>query len=249
MVKSIKIDYILIFIIFIICILFYVSTRFTDGYQKPNKVKFVFVCHSQETVNKILNEQPDYTDILFVGSNHVDPNPRVVICRNLYNNIEYEKKLLTFTAWYAIVNNNLYSDYDFICIFEYDVVIEYDALYMIKHECTTDTDVISFSAVNGAFDYDVNTDIIYDIFNKKYDIDIRWYPTTNHCMRRDLLVDFVEFYSDKYEYIKRNDYKHLSWYHERVFSAYLSMRKKRVKIMPGVQHIMNNSHKESGINS
>ena len=240
--------YIAVFLLCILLILLSMNIN-SEGFQDKKGVKFVFVCHSQETVDKILTEQPDYTDILFVGSNNVDPNPRVVICRNLDNNIESEKKLLTFTAWYAIVNNNLYSEYDYICILEYDVIIEPGALESIQHMPKDNIDIISFSMVNTNFLADITIDLLNSILNTNYGAEQPWYPSTNQCVRRDILVDFVRLYSDKYKYIKENDPDKISWYHERLFSIYMFISNRHVIIMPGISHVGARSHMNSNLNT
>ena len=98
----------------------------------------IFICHNIEIVNNILNDpKKDNFHILFVGeleiSEELSNNKRITIAKNLPNNIENEKDLLTFTAWYAIVKNNLFSEYKYICILEYDVLL---------HLCTFKTPII-----------------------------------------------------------------------------------------------------------
>lgn len=91
-----------------------------------NNVVYVFVCHDQclipSTLNKIENSK-----LIFVGDKEIDDklreNKDIIIARDLPNNIEHEKKLLTFTAWYLIVKNNLFLEYDYVCILEYDVAL------------------------------------------------------------------------------------------------------------------------------
>jgi len=222
-----------------------------EGFDTNNQVKFLFVCHSQETVNKILKEQPEYTDILFVGSNPVEPNPRVIICRDLKDNIEDEKKLLTFTAWYAIVKNNLYVDYKYICILEYDVTIQSGTLDSIIKKSIENPDIITFNKHDGYFTTDINMDVLNNILTKhtiKYNTEQEWYPTTNQCIRRDILVDFVNWYNNEYPYIKEKDYKKLSWYHERLFSVYIHMKNKIVAVVEGISHIQARSHQNNIIN-
>ena len=82
----------------------------------PN-VKIVLVCHNIDIVTAILaDDMKQNFHIIFVGNNPISDelytNNRITIARNLPNNIESEKELLTFTAWYAIVKNNLFIEYD-----------------------------------------------------------------------------------------------------------------------------------------
>lgn len=238
----------------ILLILIYIVIRpntIYEGFNTNTAVKFVFVCHSQETVNKILKEQPEYTDILFVGPNPVEPNSRVIICRDLKDNIEYEKKLLTFTAWYAIVKNNLYPTYKYICILEYDVTIQPGTFDIVINKCMENPDIITFDKRSGYFTLDINIDIFNTILTKhniKYNMDQEWCHSTNQCMRRDILVDFVNWYNNEHPYIKEKDYKKLSWYHERLFSVYIHTKNKIISVVDGISHVQSQSHKNNIIN-
>jgi hypothetical protein len=89
-------------------------------------VIFTMVCHNKDIALSILNDpnKKKYI-ILFVGKEEITiKNKRLIILRNLEFNIEKEKDLLTFTAWYAIIKNNLFTKYDYICILEYDVILD-----------------------------------------------------------------------------------------------------------------------------
>ena len=85
-------------------------------------VKIVFICHLEELVKKLYNTYENPA-ILFVGLNTLNKTiyPDVIIVRDLQDNIEYEKSLLTFTAWYAIIKNDLFKDDEHLCLLEYDV--------------------------------------------------------------------------------------------------------------------------------
>ena len=93
----------------------------------------VFVCHNNETITNVRIKYPDST-ILFVGSSDVSqPDSKIIISRDLAINIEDKPKLLTFTAWYAISKNQLFLEYDYICLFEYDVNLEPNLEEKIKN--------------------------------------------------------------------------------------------------------------------
>jgi hypothetical protein len=93
-------------------------------------------------------------------------------------------------------------------------------------------------------------DITYNVYIKylenkhiNYNINNVWYPTTNHCIKREILLDFVDWYYPSYLQIKDLDYKKLSWYHERLFSVYLNHTRASIKYLPGLQHTLSYSHR------
>lgn len=247
--------YIVLFLVIVSILSFlytvYSKDAFTDD---KNPVKIVFVCHSQESMDKILREQPEEVDVLFVGMESVQPGPRIIICRDLEDNIEHEPKLLTFTAWYAIIKNNLYKEYSYICIFEYDASTGAEFIPEIVKRCKEgEFDVISFftSTPFNAFNpflQDVNLDImnyIRGILGIDYDYSRSWNHSSNHCIRREVLQDFVEWYSEQYPYIKEKDIKHLSWYHERLFAMYTFAKVLKQNTMDGVTHVSASSHTQT----
>ena len=88
-------------------------------------VKIIFVCHNIESINFVRNNNKCNYCIFFVGSeiapSEILNDPNIIIANTLLNNIENEPKLLTFTVWYCIIKNNLFNEYQYICIFEWDV--------------------------------------------------------------------------------------------------------------------------------
>jgi len=214
----------------------------------------VYVCHDNDSISKIISNN---YHIIFVGNNEIDEKyinySKLIIARNLENNIEHEPKLLTFTAWYAISKNNLFAEYDYICILEYDVTIVSDFEKILFKECKLKNNrVISFldhyvNAINT--DIDVNVLKIY-LMNQKinplYELYISyWGSSSNQCVDRNILVDFVDFYYNSYLFIKDNDYKKLSWYHERVFMIYLKNKNIEYKFLPFIlTHSQSSSHRD-----
>jgi len=248
-------DILLLFLLIVSILSFlymlYRKEWFTDD-KKPLKV--VFVCHSQESTDKILREQPEDVDVMFVGTGSVQPGPRIIICRDLENNIEGEPKLLTFTAWYAIIKNNLYKEYSYICIFEHDVTTTAEFIPELRQHCREqEFDVISFgtntpSSEINPFLQDVQLDIVEYIrgaLNSQYDYTRPWNHSSNHCIRREILNDFVDWYSQQYPYIKERDTRQLSWYHERVFAMYTYTKGLNQTTMDGASHVSASSHTQT----
>ena len=216
-------------------------------------VAIIFICHNNETIRECL-QKLESSHIMFVGDQHIDTdlreNPRIIIARELPDNIESEKKLLTFTAWYAIVKNNLFMDYDYICLFEYDIILDQAFGSVIKN-LTQDTkyDVIAFIITCGYFLMDINEEVLDEFITAKGVADPNkykdgcWYNTTNHCLRRNILNDFINwYYPDCITIIKAKDIKTLSWYHERIFYMYMNIKDLFVVRINGIQHLYKNSH-------
>ncbi len=217
----------------------------------------IFVCHSEEIVKNCLLKFPG-SYILFVGQNKCKIiNDNIIIVRDLQYNIEHYPLLLTFTAWYAISKNNLYKDKDYLCIFEYDVIFNEELLKNINLTIENNQPkCISFlKNLNGVhFNIDINVNnICLFTKNNNYNINNTWFATTNHCLKRDLLNEFVDWYYpqciDNLMHLDRNK---IPWYHERLFNVYLyekliddhlSLEKNNILIyLPGLKHIFNNSH-------
>jgi hypothetical protein len=217
-------------------------------------VKIVFICHSEELVKKLYDTYKNPL-ILFVGSNSLDQTfyKDVIIVRDLPNNIEYEKSLLTFTAWYAIIKNDLFKDDEHLCLLEYDVKLSENFKETLSSLLYTDKhlDVISFiKGYEVSYKTDIKTNILYKFIESKgeklYNI-TDWYSTTNHCIKRTILKDFVDWYYPDYLQIKNAHYKKLAFYHERLFYYYIQLKNLKNVYMEGLEHLQSNSHGYSGL--
>jgi hypothetical protein len=216
----------------------------------------IFVCHDVGSLEYTLKSHTN-AHIIFVGdkpiNENIQNNPNIIIARNLPHHIEDEKKLLTFTAWYLIVKNNLFSDYDFFTILEYDVILDNDFKQNLDNELIfNEFDVISFNHFMWAFSINIRLPVcehfaqvkninFRDIYSKI--IKNGWYPTTNQCIKKQVLVDFVNWYYPDYLEIKNKDIRSLSWYHERIFSVFIYHYNLRIKAIPGLKHLSRNSHR------
>jgi hypothetical protein len=220
----------------------------------------VLVCHNTIIVNNILsNYEKINCHILFVGdesiSDELSNNNRITVVRNLPNNIENEKDLLTFTAWYAIVKNDLFVDYNYICILEYDVHLEKNYELELNENCENNLlDCISFIHVNHSFDVDINKDVFANFMNKK-ELPFKilnekgWYSTTNHCLKRKVLIDFVDWYYPDCLDIKKLDPIKFSWYHERLFASFMDAFSLNICHLKIITHYYCNSHVYMHLNS
>ena len=218
--------------------------------EDNKKVVTCFVCHNNDTINFVINHNKY---IIFVGNNNLDEkylnNPKIIIARNLPYNIENEPKLLTFTAWYAIIKNNLFKEYEYICILEYDCILDNKFFENLNVLCSSGNhNVISFLIDKFWFLYDINVNVFLKFlklkeieFNKSND-SIVWPATTNHCIKRNILSDFVVWYYPTCLNIKLLDYNKLSCYHERLFYIFIEHNKLNYTYMKGLKHIQLNSH-------
>jgi len=219
-------------------------------------ILIVFICHTNEILEKIIQDYPTAT-FFFVGNEEIDEkyrqNPNIIISRELPENIEDKSKFLTFTAWYAISKNRLFLEYEYICLFEYDVSLcpdfESKMTEMISQQNDIRYDVFSFSKLKRFFFWDINPKLFYPYLEKKkvwYDILNLWYDSTNQCIRRELLDEFVDWYYPSCLFFWYLDRKMVSWYHERLFSVFLHVLDKPVYLVNTehamIQHIGYSSH-------
>lgn len=192
----------------------------------------VFICHDNSSIEHVLSHG-HY--IIFVGDKEIKDeyrnNPNIIIAKELVNNIETEWKLLTFTAWYAIIKNNLFIEYEYICILEYDVILN-DFENQLYKTCKKSHDLISFIASEKKFlKIDINYEVCINYLIKngfsEYDYNILnvWASSTNHCIKRPILEDFVNWYYPSCLFIKDHDPKKLGYYHERIFAIYCFNKK------------------------
>jgi len=242
--------------------LLFTSLTSADSLTPPpssfaNTARFiiVFVCHDNQTTKEALTKTAN-PYVIFVGDKEVDEahknNPKVIIARDLPQNIETEKSLLTFTAWYAIIKNNLFQEYDYICVLEYDVIMdryfEQTLIDITNINNENRNDVISFIPCGSHFFTDINESVLNQFINKKGLFDIYkyigpiWYSTTNHCIQRRILSDFVDWYYPDCLMIKELDAPHLSWYHERIFHVYMKSKNLNIAHIKGLKHLYRNSH-------
>ena len=216
--------------------------------------KICFVCHDMYSLTHIFNNNKfiDYS-IIFVGhkelSNEFSNNSKIIIARDLPNNIENENQLLTFTAWYLIVKNNLFSDYKYLFIFEWDIYIKKEFLTSVNTGIKSNLDLISFGKNEYFFNHDINVNV-FNYYLKLKNIDpftynehSYWLPSTNHGIKREILEKFVDWYYPSCFIIDKLNYANISWYHERIFFVYTDFNKLAWGVYSGIEHIQQNSHR------
>jgi hypothetical protein len=189
--------------------------------------------------------------IMLVGPNEIPDEIKyveVIRVRELPNNIEDEKKLLTFTAWYAIIKNDFFLKDSHICLLEWDCSIpKLDSF-------NTENDIGAFFYNDGtAFKSDIDKEVFLNYLkNKKMsyeNLNLGWNLSTNYIIRRSILAEFVDFYYPScIDDIQSYDKKHISWYHERIFWVFIYNKKFKIQTIKGARHIAASSHIKRNIN-
>ena len=209
-------------------------------------VKIVFVCHDEESIQHVL---PYSHTILFVGNKVISKKYQemVITVRDLPENIEHEPKLLSFTAWYAICKNRLFTDSEYVCILEWDVVLDPDFLTKLQTVCSTSVNAISFLEDIVHFTIDINIAVATEYLKDKcipYNFkELAWGCSTNQCIRYSLLKEFVDWYYPSCLWLKEKDPKQISWYHERLYMIFLYSRNIEYSMCEGLIHLNKNSHR------
>jgi GR25 family glycosyltransferase involved in LPS biosynthesis len=190
---------------------------------------------------------------MFVGDKVIDErhaqNKNIIIVKDLPYNIETEWNLLTFTAWYAIIKNNMFVEYEYMCILEYDVILSSNFIEELYPRCKS-KDVISFNEdTHKALLLDVNYSVCINylvkqgLTHKHFDSIKKWPCSSNHCLKRTILEEFVNWYYPSCLFIKNLDNKKLRYYHERMFAIYCSFKKYNHIILPNIlKHLQLVSH-------
>ena len=217
-----------------------------DAFYVRREAPIVFVCHDQMSVDVCLQKHPK-AYIMLVGPAEItvrDP-ARTIIVRDLPHNIEQERKLLTFTAWYAIIKNNLFPHDSHLCILEWDVSLNNTSFGR------SSADIVSFLVDNGlCFCNDINVNVLQSYLEHKgltySELQRPWVSTTNHCIRRSILAEFVDwYYPSCMEILAQQDRSKLSWYHERLFWIFIQSKQYSIHIANSITHIQAGSHQNS----
>ena len=210
-------------------------------------VQIVFICHDEASVQTVSSYG---YPILLVGDKVVPVSDQVIVVRELPDHIEDIPKLLTFTAWYAIVQNQLFKEYDYLCLLEWDAVLDESFETNLKTLCSNGEQAISFME-SGLSDLltDVNMNVFFKFLKEKeytyqevFAIK-KWGISSNQCLQRTLLVDFVNWYYPC-DTILQEDPTRISWYHERMYMVYLHHRSIPYALCKGMTHLFKNSHQE-----
>jgi hypothetical protein len=95
----------------------------------------------------------------------------------------------------------------------------------------------------------MNVNVFEDFLRIKnidhYDTNSLWYGSTNHCIKREILENFVNWYYPDCFYFKLYDYPKFSYYHERLFSVYIKLQQYNCYLFAphSVTHFQKCSHR------
>lgn len=192
-----------------------------------------FVCHDNDSIQSVYHhiEQQDNAYIMVVGVNVLldemyAHNKKIMVAASFPDNIECEPQMISLSAWYAIIKNNLFKNRKYICMLEHDVVLKLGFFERINELCIEDAfPVVSFFSTTDNFMFDLKKTVFENFLIKKklaeYPIHSVWNPTRNHCMQRNLMAEFIEWYYPDCLQIKKEDETKFAFYHERLFSVFL----------------------------
>ena len=214
-----------------------------------SKTSIYIVCHDEASYNHFCSNNPDIKDkviFLFVGKPHIIRGEGLYL-DSFTNNIEKHKTLLTFTAWYALVKNNLVKS-KFVGIFEYDTILKPEILSLSDGQLKDDHSVIGFAprptnekiyldAVNGLVEVLPSIYIV-----NAYAGSAVWSASTNMIMPKWFLTDFVNWYDGYWrETLKYPNHPH---FHERAVNVYAATIGMQYKFFPEwVRHEEKRSHR------
>jgi hypothetical protein len=205
-------------------------------------IKKCLICHDKESVATARKNFPDST-ILFVGSLDTPEEKDMIILRNLPKNIENLPQFLTFTAWWAISHNSMFTDPDFIALFEWDTHTSPHFWNNVQNTVKESIDAVGLiSAANHFYHIHSSPKLIESLESLKLSVPpTNWFSSSNCIIRRKKLDEFVSLYETQLDHLK--DDSLCKWAHERVYASWLSTQ--RVEYVPGLMHWFANSHKNN----
>jgi hypothetical protein len=98
------------------------------------------------------------------------------------------------SIWKFIIQNNIFEDEDYICIVEYSEKFLNNIEYLNANY--SKYDIISFEeSSNESFFHGINQNTL-ESYLKEHNLYIPdvWWPTMYHCMNRNLMCEFINFY-------------------------------------------------------
>jgi hypothetical protein len=194
-----------------------------------NNLEIYIVCHDRKSY-ELFKENNKHIDIskfkfILVGDYNWDESflydQNNIIANLLLDNIEKHKSLLTFTAWYALIKNNLIKT-EYVGIFEYDCIFKRD-IFEIEKDLNKNN-LIGFYPVSTTHLY---LDLIPEFCNllpfEYIDVAMKerlWIASTNMILPVNFMGEFVDWYLQFVpEILKFEKHPH---YHERgvnIFAA------------------------------
>lgn len=231
-----------------------------------NKLSTYIFAHDQNIIlDYIKNNKFNHLDSLyyvFVGnrpSDKISSMSNVIIANKLPLNIEHIPKLVSFTGWYALIENNL-IDSEYVNLFEYDVNLSQNFPDKNKSLIDKDPDAIgyfNFPSQHPLFiqDQTYSGPLIKDIKNKtnidmfelvnKYlskNPNLLWQTTSNSTWKTKILKNYVEWAKQFIDILSKFEFAGHAI--ERSISFFYYINKLNVSLTSGLmEHLQLNSHK------
>lgn len=228
---------------------------------------FIF-CHNQNIIidfknnNKFKNLKN--VKYIFLGNrdtNLIENFGDVIICRNLKYNIEEYPNLTSFSGWYAIWKNKLYSP-GYLNLFEYDVNLLEDFTEMTEQAISKNCNIIGYIPFS-PFDFNYlknenwSKQLLESIL-KNYKVDVIEFVsnldenyvcsmTSNHTFSSNIFEEYMLWMEPMVDDIKENYYSGHQM--ERSISLFYMINKiDNIHIIPDIlYHFQFDSHKTQGI--
>ena len=210
--------------------------------------------------NKVNNFDPLF--YVFVGNNPTDKISsidNVIIANKLPINIEHIPKLVSFTGWYALCENNLINT-EYVNLFEYDINYKND--FVLKNESLIENtpDAIGYfnlPAKHPLFiEVPTYSDVLVKSIKQETGIDLfelvnkylsknpnlLWQTTSNSTWKVSILKEYVEWVKPFIETLSKFEFAGHAI--ERSISFFYYIRKLNVSLTNGLlDHLQLNSHK------
>lgn len=172
-------------------------------------MKILYVCNNYnlveslyDRVNNIDNEYIFVNEPPFIEDNKIihgliDNNP--------------------LSIWKFIIQNNIFEDEDSICVMEYDEYFLKNIDYLNK--IYSKYDIISFQETPNVSFYENTNQNNLQLYLNEHSLEIpeKWFPSMFHCIKRNLIHEFVNFYN--YTCSELDDF-YSKYYPSKVFSCY-----------------------------
>lgn len=228
---------------------------------------FIFI-HNQDIILDFIKNEKfkkiNNLKYIFLGKGEIDKIkdlPNLIICRDLEYNIEQYPYLTSFSGWYALWKNKLYSK-KYLNLFEYDINLSYDFVEKIS-SFDDNTNIIGYVPLNINDTAYINVDIwsllLLNSIKKNYNIDVKDYlknnlpsnfycsMTSNHTFKSDIFESYMNWIIPMLDDFKEDKYSgHMA---ERSISLFYILNKiDNVKLIDNLlKHFQFNSHGNQNI--
>jgi hypothetical protein len=194
-------------------------------------IDYFIIGHNEFVLENAFEQLPNVKKIL-VGEKHTHIN-KTICCLCLKDNLEHFPKLCSFTGWYAISRNFLYTN-DIISLLEYDVMLSnsfHDINLSLIESKSKNNFVISYNkTLTNHYVFYKSTPWLELSLLQTYGINLMdfvesvknrypyWPTTTNITMSSNVLFNFIEWFLPMTKYFNHDILG--SYVHERAFFIY-----------------------------